>query len=70
MDVYSHYSSGYEKLSESGDRKLTKYNAEKNVTVTRIRGQNPRENVPPSVSSSFARGIKPCILGRGSVEIK
>jgi len=35
------------------------YTAEKNVTVARMRGQNTKKNVPPSVKSTLALGIKP-----------
>ena len=44
---------------EDQERVLTKYRAEKDATVTRINGQNAKKNVPPSVSSSLARGINP-----------
>lgn len=40
-------------------RKLTKYRAQKNATVMRIKGPNPKKNVPPIVSKSLARGIRP-----------
>ena len=40
-------------------KELTKYRAQKNATVMRIKGPNPKKNVPPIVSKSLARGIRP-----------
>lgn len=38
---------------------LTRYRAEKDATVMRINGPNPKKNVPPVDSKSLARGINP-----------
>lgn len=40
---------------------LTMYRARKSPNVIRIRGQNPRKNVPPIVRSSLALGINPWV---------